>query len=209
MTLSVLDPITPAEGTEALESLVGGDHPQVAVARLRLDRAAATTPEFADLGYFAGLMAEVGAVGNRAAAGPADRSAADAPDWSALSAEDRLDEIVTRMRTILARELRMPAAAVNVDQPFPELGLDSMTAMTMLKETQRLVGVEVSASLFWNHPTVASLSAHLADMLAPPEVSPEDTEGSAGDQLDSVGGVLDELFDHVESASAGNESGSF
>ena len=52
LTYSVLDPITPAEGIEALESLVGGNLTRVGVARLRLDRAVAAIPEFRELGYF-------------------------------------------------------------------------------------------------------------------------------------------------------------
>jgi phthiocerol/phenolphthiocerol synthesis type-I polyketide synthase D len=41
-------------------------------------------------------------------------------------------------------------------------------------------------------------------LVAPQEVPQEDTADLA---LDSTGGVLDELFDEVESASAGRESG--
>jgi hypothetical protein len=43
-------------------------------------------------------------------------------------------------------------------------------------------------------------------MLAPPEAPEEDTTDLAPD---SAGSVLDELFDSVESASAGSESGIF
>ncbi|HET6737079.1 type I polyketide synthase, partial [Mycobacterium sp.] len=59
VTLSVLDPITPAEGVEALESLVGRSLTRVGVARLRLDRAAAASPEIREIGYFAGLVEEL------------------------------------------------------------------------------------------------------------------------------------------------------
>jgi phthiocerol/phenolphthiocerol synthesis type-I polyketide synthase D len=103
----------------------------------------------------------------------------------------------------------MSASAINVDQPFPELGLDSMMAMTVLRETQKLVGIDLSANMLFNHPTIASLAAYVADLLAPQEAPQEDSEKPAVDLLDSPGGVLDELFDHVESASAGSESGIF
>ncbi len=52
LTYSVLDPITPDEGIEALESLVGGNLTRVGVGRMRLDRAIAAIPEFRELGYF-------------------------------------------------------------------------------------------------------------------------------------------------------------
>jgi phthiocerol/phenolphthiocerol synthesis type-I polyketide synthase D len=98
----------------------------------------------------------------------------------------------------------MPVSAVDVDQPFPELGLDSMMAMTVLKKTQQLVGIDLSASMLWNNPTISSLAAYLAEMLAPQQVPQED---HADLTLDSTSSVLDELFDSVESASAGRESG--
>ena len=212
LTYSVLDPITPDEGIEALQTLVGGPLNRVGVGRLRLDRAVAATPEFRDLDYFDKLVSEFDAavggsrVDRRATRAEAGTSIAAAPDWSALSAEDRLSELQARLQAILGRELRMSPSAVNLDQPFPELGLDSMMAMTVLKETQKLVGIDLSANMLFNHPTISSLAAYVAELLAPQEVPQED---AADMVLGSAGGVLDELFDHVESASAGSESGIF
>jgi phthiocerol/phenolphthiocerol synthesis type-I polyketide synthase D len=206
LTYSVLDPITPDEGIEALECLVGGALARVGVGRLRLDRAFATTPEFRDLNYFERIVEEfdVTSVEHRPVVAEGDTSEVSAPDWSQLSAEDRLRELETRLRTLLARELRMSASAINTDQPFPELGLDSMMAMTVLRETQKLLGIDLSANMLFNHPTISSLATYLVGLLAPQEVPKDET---AELELDSPGGVLDELFDHVESASAGTESG--
>ena len=100
----------------------------------------------------------------------------------------------------------MPASTIGVDQPFPELGLDSMMAMTVLRETQQLVGVDLSANKLFNHPTISSLAAYLAEMLEPQQVPQEDEATSRSTRKSSV---LDELFDSVESASAGSESGNF
>ncbi|MGB8795709.1 MAG: type I polyketide synthase [Mycobacterium sp.] len=207
LTYSVLDPITPDEGVEALESLVGGPLARVGVGRLRLDRAIAATPEFRELDYFERIVDEfdVSTVEHRPVVADKDQSEVSVPDWSQLSAEDRLSELETRLRTILGRELRMSASAINLDQPFPELGLDSMMAMTVLRETQKLVGIDLSANMLFNHPTIASLATYVAGLLAPDEVPEEET----ADLLDSGSGVLDELFDQVESASAGSESGIF
>jgi phthiocerol/phenolphthiocerol synthesis type-I polyketide synthase D len=212
LTYSVLDPITPDEGIEALQALVGGPVPRVGVGRLRLDRAVAATPEFGELDYFGQLVSEfdalvgggVAAVDQRPTGADAEASATAVPDWSQLSAEDRLNELQARLRAILARELRMSPSAVNLDAPFPELGLDSMMAMTVLKETQKLVGIGLSANMLFNHPTVASLATYVAGLLAPPEVPEDDTSDLASD---AAGSVLDELFDSIESASVGSESG--
>ncbi len=54
-----LDPITPTEGIEALESLLGTDRTMTGVARLRTDRALAAFPEIRGLGYFTRVVEEV------------------------------------------------------------------------------------------------------------------------------------------------------
>jgi hypothetical protein len=100
----------------------------------------------------------------------------------------------------------MPASAVDVNQPFPELGLDSMMAMTVLRETQQLVATDLSANMLFNHPTTSSLAAYLAEILAPEQVPQDDDVDRA---VESASSVLDELFDSVESTSAGSESGIF
>ncbi|HYB36144.1 MAG TPA: beta-ketoacyl synthase N-terminal-like domain-containing protein [Mycobacterium sp.] len=128
--------------------------------------------------------------------------------WAEMPAENILSELETRMRAILAHELGMPASAVDVDRPFPELGLDSMMAMTVLREAKRLVGFDLSTTMLWNHPTISSLAAYLAEMLAPLKVSEDDLDEDLVEvTADSQSSVLDALFDSVESASAGSESG--
>ncbi len=206
LKLSAFDPITPAEGIEALESLVGGTLTRVGVGRLRFDRAIATTPEFRELGYFESFVEEFDAlsVDDRSTIDDGHQSPASPRDWSQMPSEKRVSELSTRLKGILARELRTPASAVNVDQPFPELGLDSMVAMTILRETQRLVGIELSATMFWNHPTISSLATFLAEELAPEEL-PE--ESGVYMTSESASSVLDALFDSVESASAGTGNG--
>jgi phthiocerol/phenolphthiocerol synthesis type-I polyketide synthase D len=208
LTYSMLDPITPSEGIEALEALVGANLTRVGVGRLRLDRAIAAIPGFRALGYFDRVVEEVDTSNVNHRSTVDDRNpAAPVPNWSQLPAENRLSELANRIRAILARELRMPASAVDMDQPFPELGLDSMMAMTVLRETQQLVGIDLSATMLWNHPTISSLAAYLAEMLAPQPMPQDDPdEGGVDPMLDSAGSVLDELFDSVESASAARES---
>jgi phthiocerol/phenolphthiocerol synthesis type-I polyketide synthase A len=76
-------------------------------------------------------------------------------------------------------------------------------AMSVRREIEQFVGIELSATMLWNHPTITSLAEHLAKKLLPqPEL------GDDNDMLsDSADSVLSELFDSVESASAGSESG--
>jgi acyl carrier protein/NADP-dependent 3-hydroxy acid dehydrogenase YdfG len=206
LTLSVVDPITPAEGVEALTSLVGGNTARVGVGRLRLDRAAVAAPEIRETGYFTCMLDELDALGtdDPTAVDDRDGPVSVARDWSQMSVDDMCVELGLGLRSIMARELHMPASTVDMDQPFPELGLDSMMAMTVLREARRFVGIELSATMLWNHPTISALAASLSELIAPQQGS-ESTDTDA--TLDSADSVLDALFDSIESASAGSESG--
>ena len=133
--------------------------------------------------------------------------AVDAPVWAELTEEETRAQLRDRLRAILAREIGMPTDALRIDQPFPELGLDSMMAMTVLRDARQLVGMDLSATMLWNHPTVEAMSDLLTDLLEPARRSAA-TEPEPDDS--DVDSVLDSLFDSVESLSddplAGAES---
>jgi phthiocerol/phenolphthiocerol synthesis type-I polyketide synthase A len=130
---------------------------------------------------------------------PDTDSHAPAKEWSEMPVENMLSELEIGLRAILARELRMSEAELESDRPFAELGLNSVMAMTVRRETEQFIGTELSATMLWNHPTITALAAHLAKKLTPQEVSDNDVEALS----DSASSVLNELFDHVESAPAG------
>ncbi|OAN26392.1 type I polyketide synthase [Mycolicibacterium iranicum] len=138
-------------------------------------------------------------------------AAAEFIDWSAMDRKQTIAELRTRLRAILARELGMPDAAVDVDMPFPELGLDSMMAMNLLRDAKQLVRVDLSATMLWNHPSIAQMSDFVADLLAPTQQPSDEAEPEVAEEADDDSfGLLDELFDSiesdsVESASAGSE----
>jgi phthiocerol/phenolphthiocerol synthesis type-I polyketide synthase A len=123
--------------------------------------------------------------------------------WSQLPAEEVLSEVENGLRTILARELHMAEADFALDRPFAELGLNSVMAMSVRRETEQFVGSELSVTMLFNYPTVASLAAYLAAKVLPQEDSDDEVDGSP----DSDSSVLNDLFDIVESAPAGSESG--
>jgi phthiocerol/phenolphthiocerol synthesis type-I polyketide synthase A len=97
----------------------------------------------------------------------------------------------------------MPGAELDLDRPFAELGLNSVMAMSVRRETEQFVGIELSVTMLWNHPTIAALAGHLAKKLLPQEESEDGIDMLTG----SASSVLNELFDSVEAAPAGRESG--
>ncbi|WP_264078449.1 type I polyketide synthase, partial [Mycolicibacillus parakoreensis] len=129
------------------------------------------------------------------AADPARPASATTPDWSTMSAAELHRELEEGLRAVLARELQMPEADLDSDLPFAELGLNSVMAMAIRREVERFAGIELSATMLWNHPTVAALAEHLGSKLAPAD---DDSDDAAPTDEDSV---LDALFDSVESAS--------
>ena len=71
----------------------------------------------------------------------------------------------------------------------------SMTAMTLLRDAKQFVEIELSATMLWNNPTLASFAAHVAGLLIPDR---EPEPGPAEETTEESGGVLDALFDSVE-----------
>jgi phthiocerol/phenolphthiocerol synthesis type-I polyketide synthase A len=125
------------------------------------------------------------------------------PAWSEMSAEDVRTELQIGLRAILARELHLAEADLDLDRPFAEYGLNSVMAMSVRRDTELFVGIELSATMLFNYPTIVALAEHLAK-----KVSPQPESDTEIDVLgDSDGGVLSELFDSVESAPAGSERG--
>ena len=128
----------------------------------------------------------------------ADTYLIPARDWSHMSATEVRSELESGLRTIIAAELRLPDEDLDTDRPFAELGLNSLMAMAIRREAEQFVGIELSAIMLFNHPTVASFAAYLANIVAPQHDSEVDemAELSA-----SAGSVLDSLFDQIESTS--------
>ena len=60
------------------------------------------------------------------------------------------------------------------------------------------MGIELSATMLFNHPTVASLASYLARLLVPQVDSGEDEMALLSA---SAGSILDSLFDEIESTS--------
>jgi phthiocerol/phenolphthiocerol synthesis type-I polyketide synthase A len=117
-------------------------------------------------------------------------------DWTALSPEDLHAELQNGVRAILAGELRVPEDQIEVDRPFAEMGLNSVMAISIRRQLEQLVGLELSATMLFNHPTIESFSSYLATRL-----SVSGTADAAVEYIEdeSAGSLLDSLFDTVES----------
>ena len=123
--------------------------------------------------------------------------------WSQMPTAEVENELTGKIRAIIGRELHTAESELDSDRPFVELGLNSMMALSIRREIERLVGLELSATMLWNHPTVATLAAYLAKKLAPEEETMVDAIDTLSGPADSV---LDTLFDRIESTPTGTET---
>ena len=122
--------------------------------------------------------------------------------WARLPLDDIREQLTAQIRTILARELRTAESELDTDRPFIELGLNSMMALSIRREIENIVGLELSATMLWNHPTVDSLAAHLTAKLTGAQTPTVETMTALSEPTESV---LDSLFDRVESVPARRE----
>jgi phthiocerol/phenolphthiocerol synthesis type-I polyketide synthase D len=171
LTLNVLDPITPAEGIEAMEALLGATHTRIGVARLRLDRAAAAFPEIHQLGYFAHVVAEFDAQ-------------SDGDGWAGPGALRDVDlaeanRIVTaRLRTRISAIMGYSQdSAVDVDQPLTQLGIDSLMAVRIRNTARADFGVEPAVALLLQGASLQDLVADLVRQLGLAEHTGDSANG--------------------------------
>jgi polyene macrolide polyketide synthase len=98
----------------------------------------------------------------------------------AASAENERAQIVleavrTQIAVVLGHE---SAEEIDPRQPLLELGFDSVTALELRNRMRVATGLELPATLMFEHPTPAALAARLLHGLAHPEEGGEPLEGA-------------------------------
>jgi acyl transferase domain-containing protein len=87
---------------------------------------------------------------------------------AAMSRDEQTDALVRLVRGHAAAVLGHSAPdAVRTDQPFQEMGFDSLGVVKLRNALSRVTGVALPASLAFDHPNVAALAAHLRELLIP------------------------------------------
>jgi aryl carrier-like protein len=79
----------------------------------------------------------------------------------------RLQLLVDHLQRVAAELLGLSPDDIDVDRPFNELGLDSVTAVDLAERAGRDVGVALQGTVLFDHPTIEALARHLADRLDP------------------------------------------
>ncbi len=64
--------------------------------------------------------------------------------------------------TRIAGALEIAPEEVDIDAPLSDHGIDSLSALTMTGELEKMLERKLPATLFWEYPTIARLSKQLA-----------------------------------------------
>ncbi len=71
--------------------------------------------------------------------------------------------LVAHLRKVAAGLLGLDVADVEPDRPFGELGIDSVTAVDMVEQVGKALGLELSGTLLFDHPTIERLARHIVE----------------------------------------------
>lgn len=65
------------------------------------------------------------------------------------------------LRDVLAELMEIDVSQISSDQPFSELGLDSLTGLRMTRKLEDQLGVEVELEWLFDHPSIQALARFL------------------------------------------------
>ncbi|MEC3956830.1 SDR family NAD(P)-dependent oxidoreductase [Nocardia sp. CDC153] len=162
-----LSPVDAAHGMKLFDAaLAGGGSEFVAI---RLDRG--------DVGEVRAVMRDVvRPVGRPVVAAP---TAVNEPGKVSMSLAERLVDLpVAEQERVILDVIRTQAAAVlghpgadstPPDKPFSDIGFDSLGVMEFRNRLKSAVGVQLSATAMFDHPTPEALAEHLRHELVPVE----------------------------------------
>ncbi|MFK0296833.1 type I polyketide synthase, partial [Streptomyces sp. NPDC090442] len=176
----------PHLAVETLLRLVTEKEPTAVVAEVALDRFAgafAGTRPSALLREFPGYRETLAA---QAEAETADRGDL-AARLAALPPARRPDAVVDLVRTRAAQVLGYPDTdAVAAERTFRDLGIDSLGAVELRNQLGAATGLNLPATLVFDHPTPAALGGYILDRLFPDEPAGPDDETEIRALLASV-----------------------
>ncbi|QGZ37636.1 acyl transferase domain-containing protein [Pseudoduganella flava] len=71
------------------------------------------------------------------------------------------DPVEATLRTLLAQELRMAEADIGSDDPFVDLGLDSITGVTWIRRINETFGTAIDAIRIYSYPSLRQLARYV------------------------------------------------
>ncbi|AKQ65466.1 Malonyl CoA-acyl carrier protein transacylase [Myxococcus hansupus] len=150
----------PAQALDALGRLLARDITQAAVVPLDLRQWREFYLNAAQSPFLSVLMQE-------RVNSPASRKGGARDLLAAAEPARRREVLEGYLREQLGRILRMEPARIDSEQPFGDLGMDSLTGLELRNRLESGLKLTLSATLAYAYPTVRSLTAHLFGKLEP------------------------------------------
>jgi acyl carrier protein len=74
-----------------------------------------------------------------------------------------LNQIVLWLTKVIAKEQQVAVSQIDSEAPFAELGLDSMSAVTLSGDLGTALNIELPPTLFWDCPNIVALARYLSE----------------------------------------------
>ena len=78
-----------------------------------------------------------------------------------------VSEVRAWMIDFLAQNLKVAPSQVDADEPIAGYGIDSIVLTNMVHDLEQWLGVELSITMFWEHPTINMFAEFISE--APPQ----------------------------------------
>ncbi len=153
-------PITTEQGLALFDAALPQQRPAMVVSPFRARALARQARENALPPILSALTTSRPRASAASAEGLRARLAAQTP-------EQQLDTVTALVSTATATVLAHPdPAALDTDQAFKKLGVDSLTALELRNALTQSTGLTLPATLIFDHPTPAALARHLREQLS-------------------------------------------
>ncbi|MEV5410326.1 amino acid adenylation domain-containing protein [Thermopolyspora sp. NPDC052614] len=150
--VSGLRPLALAEALGAVRDACGIEAAQVLIADLEPDPQSASRASGGPKESHPDAVISVSAPVSVAVSASQPRS---------VGSDRQAEDIADLLRRLVAAALRRPVDDIGDDEPFLGLGLDSLTAVDLVKRLERELGRSLPITLFFEHRTLRELAAHL------------------------------------------------
>ena len=76
---------------------------------------------------------------------------------------ESVNEMIVWLIQLIAQEKKVDVSEIDAETPFVDLGLDSMSAVTLSGDIEMELDFDLSPTILWDYPNVKLLSIYLMD----------------------------------------------